>query len=141
MSLSRAEREQYLAQPKIASLAVEAGPDRAPLVVPIWYQYEVGGQPWILTATESRKLDLIRSAGRFTLAIDDVEPTIRYVSVSGEVDRYEDGTHDDLVEMSARYLPADKVEGYVAFAEKEHGAQTKVYLRPQQWVSADLGNV
>ncbi|MCZ9342993.1 pyridoxamine 5'-phosphate oxidase family protein, partial [Streptomyces sp. TRM76130] len=38
MALSRAEREQFLAEPHIAALAVDAGAGRAPLTVPIWYQ-------------------------------------------------------------------------------------------------------
>jgi hypothetical protein len=30
-------------------LSVSVGPDRGPLIVPIWYQYIPGGEPWILT--------------------------------------------------------------------------------------------
>ncbi len=43
MALTREEREQFLAEPHIAALAVDAGAGRAPLTVPIWYQYEPGG--------------------------------------------------------------------------------------------------
>ena len=141
MALNNEERQRFLSGPHIAALAVEAGPDRAPLVVPIWYQYEPGGKPWILTGTDSRKLKLIREAGRFSLMVETLDPSIRYVAVSGRVDGYVDGTRDDLTEMTARYLPADKVAGYVEFATAEHGAQTKVTLEPEQWVAADLGNV
>jgi hypothetical protein len=35
--------------------------------VPIWYQYAPGGEPWILTATGSRKTQLIGSTGHFSL--------------------------------------------------------------------------
>ncbi|MFW0792769.1 pyridoxamine 5'-phosphate oxidase family protein [Gordonia sp. CPCC 205515] len=141
MALSKQERETFLAQPHIAALSVEAGPDRAPLVVPIWYQYAPGGKPWILTGTSSRKLELIRAAGRFTLMVETVEPEIKYVAVSGDVVDYSDGTRADLTEMSARYLPADKVAGYVEMATREHGHQTKVVLDPKQWVSLDLGSL
>ncbi|MFW0787787.1 pyridoxamine 5'-phosphate oxidase family protein [Gordonia sp. CPCC 206044] len=141
MALNRTEREEFLAQPHVAALSVEAGPGRAPLVVPIWYQYQPGGRPWLLTGTQSRKLDLIRAAGRFTLMVDTLEPTIRYVSVSGDAVEYTDGTRDDLTEMASRYLPADKVAGYVEFASADHGPQTKVVLEPHQWVSLDLGTI
>lgn len=69
MALSRTEREQFLAEPHVAALAVNAGEkgDRAPLAVPIWYQYVPGGDIWIMTGRDSRKADLIRAAGRFTL--------------------------------------------------------------------------
>ncbi|AZG43571.1 pyridoxamine 5'-phosphate oxidase family protein [Gordonia insulae] len=141
MALSTSEREAFLAQPHIAALSVEAAPDRAPLVVPIWYQYAAGGRPWLLTGTSSRKLELIRAAGRFTLMVQTVEPSIRYVAVSGTVEGYEDGTREQLTEMAARYLPADKVAGYVDFAWDDHGPQTKVVMQPGQWVSSDLGSV
>ncbi|MBD1318220.1 pyridoxamine 5'-phosphate oxidase family protein [Gordonia hankookensis] len=141
MALTRSERELFLAEPHIAALAAEAGPDRAPLVVPIWYQYAPGGSVWFLTGTSSRKLALIREAGRCSLMVETLEPTIRYVSVSGDIESYTDGTREQLTEMAARYLPAEKVAGYVDFAWENHGAQTKVVLRAQRWVSSDLGRL
>ncbi|MDG9692709.1 pyridoxamine 5'-phosphate oxidase family protein [Streptomyces mutabilis] len=141
MALTREEREQFLAEPHIAALAVDAGADRAPLTVPIWYQYAPGGDVWIMTGLDSRKNQLIKAAGRFTLMVDRLEPTIRYVSVEGPVVETVAATEEDLREMSARYLPADKVDGYVAFASAEHGDQVVVRMRPERWVSSDLGTV
>ncbi|MGW0036379.1 hypothetical protein [Gordonia sp. NPDC003376] len=63
------------------------------------------------------------------------------MSESGEVLGYTDGTHEDLVEMASRYLPADKVAGYIEFAEADHGEQTRVTVTPQHWISSDLGAV
>ncbi|OIJ97951.1 pyridoxamine 5'-phosphate oxidase [Streptomyces sp. MUSC 14] len=141
MALSRAEREAFLAEPHVAALAVDAGPGRAPLTVPIWYWYEPGGDVWIMTGRESRKYGLISEAGRFTLMIDRLEPTIRYVSVEGPVVRTDPATIEELREISARYLPAEKVPGYVDFAWKNHGEQLVIHMRPQRWVSSDLGQV
>jgi hypothetical protein len=42
--LSVRDRELFLAEPHIAALSVSAGPGRGPLTVPIWYQYEPGGE-------------------------------------------------------------------------------------------------
>ncbi|NWF24832.1 pyridoxamine 5'-phosphate oxidase family protein [Streptomyces sp. PKU-EA00015] len=143
MALSRDEREQFLAEPHIAALAVESGDNggRAPLTVPIWYQYAPGGDVWIMTGRDSRKGQLIAEAGRFSLMVDRVEPTIRYVSVEGPVIDTVPATREQLVEISARYLPAEKVEGYVDFAWKNHGDQVVVHMRPQRWLSSDLGEV
>ncbi|MFJ4563749.1 pyridoxamine 5'-phosphate oxidase family protein [Streptomyces caelestis] len=141
MALTREEREQFLAEPHIAALAVAAGPDRAPLTVPIWYQYEPGGDIWIMTGLDSRKYELISAAGRFSLMVDRLEPTIRYVSVEGPVVDTAPATLDQLREISARYLPADKVDGYVDFAWKNHGEQLVLRMRPERWVSSDLGQV
>ncbi|MEU6215624.1 pyridoxamine 5'-phosphate oxidase family protein [Streptomyces sp. JL4002] len=144
MALSRTEREQFLAEPHVAALAVDAGAEgggRAPLSVPIWYQYAPGGDLWIMTGRDSRKAELIRAAGRFTLMVDRLEPTIRYVSVEGQVVSTVPAKREQLVELAGRYLPAEKVEGYVDFAWKEHGEQLVIHMRPQRWVSSDLGSV
>ncbi|MEU3056013.1 pyridoxamine 5'-phosphate oxidase family protein [Streptomyces griseus] len=142
MALTREEREQFLAEPHVAALAVASGDaDRAPLSVPIWYAYEAGGDVRILTGRASRKAELIAAAGRFTLLVDRLEPTIRYVSVEGPVVDTRPATRADLEHMSARYLPAEKVAGYVEFAWENHGEQVVITLRPERWVSSDLGQV
>ncbi|MET9456137.1 pyridoxamine 5'-phosphate oxidase family protein [Streptomyces canus] len=141
MALTREQREQFLAEPHVAALAVDAGEERAPLALPIWYQYTPGGDIWIMTGRDSRKHKLIRAAGRFSLLVDRVEPTIRYVSVEGPVVDTRPGTLEDLREISARYLPAEKVDGYVEFASKNHGEQVIIRIRPERWVTSDLGTV
>ncbi|MFI1362998.1 pyridoxamine 5'-phosphate oxidase family protein [Streptomyces griseochromogenes] len=141
MALTREEREAFLAEAHVAALAVDSGPGRAPLAVPIWYWYEPGGDVWIMTGRESRKYGLISEAGRFTLMIDRLEPTIRYVSVQGPVVRTTPATVDELRKISARYLPAEKVDAYVDFALKNHGEQVVIHMRPERWVSSDLGQV
>ncbi|MFI8436175.1 pyridoxamine 5'-phosphate oxidase family protein [Streptomyces sp. NPDC079020] len=142
MPLTREERERFLAEPHIAALAVAAADgDRAPLNVPIWYRYEPGGDLVILTGRTSRKAELIGAAGRFSLLVDRTEPTIRYVSVEGPVIETRAATLNDLEVVSARYLPAEKVPGYVEFASKNHGEQVVIRMRPEHWLSSDLGQV
>jgi hypothetical protein len=142
MALTHTEREQFLAEPHIGALAVDAAEEgRAPLTVPIWYQYAPGGDLWIMTGRDSRKGTAIARAGRFSIMVDRLTPTIRYVSVEGPVVATLPATREQLVEMSSRYLPAGKVEGYVDFAWQEHGAQVVIRMRPQRWLSSDLGQV
>ncbi|MGY3202386.1 pyridoxamine 5'-phosphate oxidase family protein [Streptomyces sp. TE5632] len=141
MALTREEREQFLAEPRVAALAVDAGAGRAPLTVPIWYQYAPGGDVWVMTGLDSRKNRLIGTAGRFSLMVDRVEPTVRYVSVEGPVVETTPATLEQLREISARYLPAEKVEGYVSAAWKDHGEQVVLRMRPERWVSSDLGSL
>src|ERR1700728_4454071 len=86
-ALSVHDRELFLAEPHIAALSVSAGQGRGPLTVPIWYQYAPGGEAWVLTPADSRKARLIQAAGRFTLMVQRVLPTVRYVSVEGPVTR------------------------------------------------------
>ena len=138
-SLSVRDREIFLAEPHVAALSVSAGQDRPPLTLPIWYQYAPGGEAWVLTEARSRKVRLIEDAGCFTLMVARVMPTNRYVSVSGPVSRILPGTGEHLREITARYLPADKVPAYIEFAEAELGAQLAIFLRPERWLTADLG--
>jgi hypothetical protein len=120
-------------------LSVGAGDGRAPLTIPIWYQYEPGGEPWILTGADSRKARLIEAAGQFSLMVNRIEPTIRYVSVDGPVSRIEPGGDDLQVELARRYLPPDRVDAFLAYARAEFGAQVVIAMSPAHWLSADLG--
>ncbi|MCX4580322.1 pyridoxamine 5'-phosphate oxidase family protein [Streptomyces sp. NBC_01571] len=141
MALSREEREAFLAQPHVAALGVTDGPSRGPLLVPIWYGYRPGGMPWILTGANSRKLNLIRASGRFSLLVERSEPTPRYVSVEGPVaDIAEPGptAHRDL---AARYLHGEALDRYAVWAEVELADHVVVRMRPEHWTGADLGTI
>ncbi len=138
-SLSVRDREFFLAEPHVAALSVSAGQGRGPFTVPIWYQYAPGGEAWVLTEAGSRKARLIEAAGRFTLMVERVMPTTRYVSVEGPVTRTVPGTDALLREIAARYLPPNMVPAYIEFASAELGEQVTIYLRPERWLTADLG--
>ncbi len=139
VSLSARDREIFLAEPHVAALSVSAGPGRGPLTVPIWYQYAPGGEAWVHTEAGCRKARLIEAAGRFTLMVERVLPTVRYVSVEGPVTRTVPATDELVREIAARYLPPDKIPAYIEFAKAEMGAQVAIYLRPERWLTADLG--
>ncbi|GAA2981368.1 pyridoxamine 5'-phosphate oxidase family protein [Actinokineospora diospyrosa] len=137
MPLTLEEREQFLLEPHIGSLAVTGEDGRAPLQVPIWYKYVPGGTLWITTKATSRKARLIRAAGRFSLLVERLQPTIRYVSVEGPVTA-EVGNEDYLREMASRYVAPERLEAYIAYLKKE-GEQTVFRLKAEHWTSADLG--
>ncbi|MBB4688279.1 pyridoxamine 5'-phosphate oxidase family protein [Amycolatopsis jiangsuensis] len=139
MALSVEEREQFLAEPHIGALSVVERPDRAPLTVPIWYQYTPGGELWIRTDPNSRKGRAIAAAGRFSLMVERAEPTVRYVSVEGPVVRTTPDEPELSREMAARYLPEDKAAGFVEYEREHLGEHAVIYLRPEHWLAADLG--
>jgi nitroimidazol reductase NimA-like FMN-containing flavoprotein (pyridoxamine 5'-phosphate oxidase superfamily) len=141
MALSIGEREQFLAEPRIGALSVVERPDRAPLTVPIWYGYAPGGEVWVRTGPESRKALAIRSAGRFSLMVQRIEPTVRYVSVEGPVVRTVSEGRERALEMAARYLPPDKVADFVEYEQAQLGEYVTIYMQPEHWLSADLGAV
>ncbi|WP_460726274.1 pyridoxamine 5'-phosphate oxidase family protein [Nocardia heshunensis] len=138
MALTSEERQEFLAQPHIGALAVAVGPDRAPLNVPIWYQYSPGGELWVTTGAGSRKVKALEGAGRFSIMVQTVTPRVRYVTAEGPVLRIAPATDAMLREMAARYLAPERVEPYLKFAESL-GEQVAVFMRPEQWLSADMG--
>jgi nitroimidazol reductase NimA-like FMN-containing flavoprotein (pyridoxamine 5'-phosphate oxidase superfamily) len=140
MALSTEAREEFLAEPHIAALSVYAGDTRGPLTVPIWYQYSPGDEPWILTSPASRKARLIEANGFFSLMVERLAPTTRYVAVDGAVSRIEPGTEAQLEEMTRRYLSGQAADEYLEFARQELGAHVAIYLQPQHWLSADMGS-
>ncbi|MGW4247690.1 pyridoxamine 5'-phosphate oxidase family protein [Nocardia sp. NPDC004722] len=140
MALTMEERQDFLAQPHIGALAVVVGPGRAPLNVPIWYQYSPGGELWVVTSADSKKARALADAGRFSLMAQVLTPTVRYVTAEGPVVRTQPGTEELVREMAARYLPPDKVDPYLKYAESL-GDQIAIFMRPEQWLSADMGSV
>lgn len=135
MALSMKERVEFLAQPHVAALSVAAGPDRAPLTVPMWYYFEPGDVPWVLTPPDSVKARLIAETGRFTLLVHRTTPTVRYVSVEGSVIDTGPSTEEQVQSMARRYMPVGDVEPYLEIARQEH----YIRMRPERWFSADLG--
>ena len=139
MALTKDEREQFFAEPHVAALSLYAGDTRGPLTVPIWYQYTPGDEPWILTGPGSHKARLIEANGFFSLMVERTEPTTRYVAVDGAVSRIEPATDAQLEEMTRRYLDPEAAEAYLEFARKELGANVAIWMKPEHWLSADLG--
>ena len=139
MPLTKQDREEFLAEKRIGALSVTGEPGRGPVTVPIWYHYTPGGRLWILTEAASRKVALIRAAGRFTLMVERVKPSIRYVSVEGPVTRIDSATDEDRRTMTYRYLSGEAAERYLEFAAQHMGEEVVVEMRPERWLSADLG--
>lgn len=140
MALSRDEGEQFLDEPHIAALSAYAGDTRGPLTVPIWYQYSPGGEPWILTEPASRKARLIEATGFFTLMMERLEPTTRYPTVDGSVSSIQPATDAELEEMTRRHLDGESADKYLEFARNELGANVKITMKPERWLSADMGS-
>ncbi|HEV2376685.1 MAG TPA: hypothetical protein VGS19_31490 [Streptosporangiaceae bacterium] len=59
--------------------------------------------------------------------------------MEGPVTRTVPGTDELLREITERYLAPEKVPAYLEFAKADFGEQVAIYLRPEHWLSADLG--
>jgi hypothetical protein len=127
----------FLAEPHVAVLAVEH-PGHAPVAVPVSYSYGPGGDLWLITERASCKARLLREAGRATVVVDTVTPRTRWVSVSCDLVEERAATDDDRRVMASRYLPAEQVEDYLAFATAQLDDEVVLVLRPGRWRSDDL---
>ena len=137
-AMTAAEREQFLADPHVAVLAVER-PGRAPVAVPVWYAYSPGGDIdiWSFPGVKEQ---LIRASGRFTLTAHVDEWPYRYVSVEGTVVDIQLPTPEDLaVAISIRYLGED--EGRQFVKDWLGPDQPWIRMRPERWVSADYAKL
>ncbi|MET0453775.1 MAG: pyridoxamine 5'-phosphate oxidase family protein, partial [Mycobacterium sp.] len=88
----------------------------------------------------SRKARLIEATGFFSLMVERVEPTVRYVAVDGAVSSIEPGTDAHLEEITRRYLSGDAADRYLEFARRELGAHVVITMKPENWLSSDMGS-
>ncbi|GCD32738.1 pyridoxamine 5'-phosphate oxidase [Streptomyces chrestomyceticus JCM 4735] len=140
-AMSRPDRERFLAEPRVGVLGVTdtRGGDRGPLIVPVWYSYEPGGEVVIETGRQTVKAQLLRAAGRFSLCAQDEGRPYRYVSVEGPVTAIDDPLDPALREALAhRYLDAEEARGYLAATSGQLTEDIAFRMRPQHWRSADF---
>jgi hypothetical protein len=71
--------------------------------------------------------------------VQRLQPTVRYVSVEGPVAQTIPSTDELLHEIASRYLPPEAVQPYVELAKADHGEQVVIVMRPEHWLSSDLG--
>src|SRR4026208_2310806 len=104
LTMTKEEREAFLADVHVAVISV-AEHGRGPLVVPMWYSYEPGGQVRIITGRTSRKGKLLERAGRFSLCVQTETPPYKYVSVEGPIIAVEAADLErDRRPLARRYL-------------------------------------
>ncbi len=144
LAMSVAEREQFLAGLHVGVLSVaaagdgETGGSRAPLAVPVWYDYRPGGRVSVITGRNSRKGLAIVAAGRMSLCVQDEKPPYRYVSVEGPVEMEELDPAERLA-MARRYLGTAGGDRYVAGNPDPSGEGAMFRMTPQHWLSVDYG--
>ncbi|UOZ08667.1 pyridoxamine 5'-phosphate oxidase family protein [Amycolatopsis sp. WQ 127309] len=133
--MTAVEREAFLSGVHVGVLAVERA-GRAPLAVPVWYDYAPGGELLIWMERDTVKDRAIRAAGRLSLAAQDETPPYRYVTVEGPViANDEPPTRDQALRIAGRYWPAEQAREYVDSALGPQSVLVRV--RPEKWLSND----
>ncbi len=133
LAMTRDERENFLAGLHVGVVSISRE-GRAPLTVPIWYDYEPGGELWLITDRHSLKGKCLSAVTRFSLCAQTEAPPYQYVSVEGPF--YTTPTsHAELEAMAVRYLGEKQGKAY---AGDGPGADSMtVRLTPEKWLSVD----
>ena len=137
-TMTREEREQFLAGAHVGVLSVAAEGGGGPLAVPVWYSYQPGGPVSVITGAGTRKAAAIRAAGRFSLCAQDERPPYKYVTVEGPV-IIEEASQAERLELARRYLGAEGADAYIA--ANPTGTQIMVRMTPEHWLTADHSKV
>jgi hypothetical protein len=135
--MTRQEREAFLADLHVGVIGI-AAPGRGPVLVPVWYWYEPGQEIRLVTGKGSRKIELLKNAGRFSLCVQNEAPPYQYVSVEGPVLSIEDADHyRDMKPIAVRYLGEEEGEQYVQDTIDDQ--ELLVRMMPERWSTADYG--
>jgi len=134
MSMSKSEREDFLAQVHVGILAIAGDEGAGPLAVPIWYSYQPGGALSLTTGPGTRKARAIAAAGRFSLCVQDDQPPYQYVTVEGAA-VIEPASRADRLSIAQRYLGPEQGEAYVGADEGGGAASVVIRMTPEHWLS------
>jgi general stress protein 26 len=139
LNMTRDEREGFLADLHVGVISIAEGEGRT-LSAPIWYDYEAGGELWIVTDASSRKGRAIAQSGRFSLCAQTEQAPYKYVSVEGSVVSTEPSTVEDHTRpMAHRYLGQESGDAYInaTGGEEERGDSVVIRMRPERWLTTD----
>ena len=104
LQMSRAERDTFLADVHVGVISIDQ-PGRAPLGVPIWYDYDPAIGVWVITSPESRKGKLLDASGRYAICAQVETGLYKYVSVEGPITGTREADREkDLRPMARRYF-------------------------------------
>ena len=134
--MSVEERESFLADVHIGVLSIPRKERAAPLTVPVWYDYEPGGEAWLITGQQSLKGRLLEVGTPVALVAQTEDTPYKYVSVEGRVTAIEPTSNEaDLKPMAIRYLGEQRGVAYAAGSTEE--ASIRVSIIPERWFTVD----
>lgn len=104
------------------------GPDGAPQVHPVWYDWD--GNHLLVSSTQPRqKTKNVRDDGRVAGAILDPENPYRYVEVRGTVEGVDDDPTGSLIHrLAKKYLDQDRYPW-----EDDNSQRVILRIRPEKW--------
>lgn len=134
LAMSIDERDAFLSDLHVGVLGI-ARKSKGPLTVPIWYDYEPGGDVWMVMSGDSLKGKLLANTDRLSLCAQSEQAPYSYVSVEGPF-RITQRTDEQILHMAVRYLGEDLGPPYAAASEGGDDSIV-VTITPETWYTAD----
>jgi PPOX class probable F420-dependent enzyme len=138
LSMSRTEREAFLADVHVGVLTVVGGAGSGPIATPVWYSYSPGGPVIVTTGGTSRKAQAIAAAGRISLCAQDETPPYKYVTVEGPA-VIEPADMTERIAIARRYLGLAGGDAFIA--ANPDADDVAIRMTPEHWRTADFSKV
>ena len=137
-TMSKAEREAFVAEVRVGVLAVAGPSGAAPSLTPIWYTYEPGGDIVMETSGASSKTARLRAEGIAGLCVQTEAPPYKYVVVEGSVVITEGHDEDWRRGLARRYLGDELGEMYTEATKDQAAGAVTIRLTPTRWHTTDF---
>ena len=138
LAMSTDEREAFLAGLHVGIISI-ANPGKGPLAVPIWYDYQPGGDLWVITNRDSVKGRLLAQTNRFSLCAQTEAAPYQYVTVEGPFTTRKPSP-TELLGMAIRYLGEKQGRAYAAGSPTDDTSML-VSMRPETWLTVDYSKM
>ena len=112
-TMNAKQREAFLSDLHVGVLSISRD-QKGPLTVPIWYDYETGGDVWMITSASSSKGRLLKKTARISLCVQTEQAPYQYVSVEGPFTT-QPLRAGQLLHMATRYLGTQGGKAYAVF--------------------------
>jgi nitroimidazol reductase NimA-like FMN-containing flavoprotein (pyridoxamine 5'-phosphate oxidase superfamily) len=140
LSMTKAEREAFLADLHVGVFSAVIGADEPPVTAPIWYSYEPGGVVTVIIGAESLKAKALATAKAFSLCAQSEAPPYKYVTVDGPVVATEAVDATERKTMAHRYLGAELGDMYYESTGGDDASDSvTVRMQPARWRTTDYG--
>ncbi len=139
LTMSSSERESFLSDLHVGIISIPRA-TKGPLTVPIWYDYQPGGEVWVITDTDSIKGKLLAKASRISLCAQTEAAPYQYVSIEGPFTS-RPSTQEELLAMAIRYLGEEQGQAYAANSAGGGEGSIIVSIAPETWYSVDYNKM
>lgn len=134
LAMSKGQREEFLNGLHVGIVSIPRQ-GKGPLTVPIWYDYEPGGEPWMITGRTSIKGKLLTKVDRISLCVQTEVAPYQYVSIEGPFSISEPTAAESL-SMAVRYLGEEQGQVYANSSGNNEGSII-ISIKPETWYTVD----